>query len=140
LKDLPVSIWGNVVLVYDNMCHLDGLKASKKALPFPKLWDGMWQSIGKALDRSHYSNHTDPVCKDKYDPEKLLLTDDNSEVAEQTFIWAGRFKKIVCAYPGTHHLFYMHCMVKRRNAYTAHCYKTGQQPCLQKIKKGYKSY
>lgn len=122
------------------MCHLDGLKASQRSLPFPKPWDGMWQAIGKVLDRFHYGNHTDSACKEKYHPDKILLEDDNSEVAEQTFVWAGRYKKIVCAMPKVHHLFYLHRMIKRRNAYTARCYKSKQKPLLPKVKKGKKSY
>ncbi len=94
LKGIPINLWGKVVLVYDNMCHLDGLRAAKSAFPFPKPWDTMWQVIGKVIDCFHYGNHTDKNCKVKYNPESCLLNDDNSEVAEQTFIWAGRFKKL----------------------------------------------
>jgi len=67
------------------MCHLDGLRALKADLPFPKPWNNMWQAIGKVLDRFHYKNHTDENCKIKYNPENSLLEHDNSEVAEQTF-------------------------------------------------------
>lgn len=135
LKTLPVSLWGNVVLVYDNMCQLDGLRAAVKDLPFPKPWDTMWKSIQKVLDRFHFKNHTDENCKLKYNPENSLLAHDNSEVAEQTFTWAGRFKKVLCAMPKVHHLFFLHRMVKRRNAYTARCYRTGKKPLLPKVKK-----
>lgn len=140
LKEIPVDLWGNVVLVYDNMCHLDGMRAARCALPFPKPWDNMWQAIGKVLDRFHFSNHVDESCRVKYNPENFLLNDDNSEVAEQTFVWVGRFKKIVCAMPKVHHLFFLHRMVKRRNKYTSACYKRGKKPVLPKTKKGQKDY
>jgi hypothetical protein len=113
LKGIPVNLWGNVVVVYDNMCHLDGLRAARRALQFPKPWNSMWHVIGKVLDRFHFGNHTDENCKVKYNPENHLLKDDNSEVVEQTFIWAGRYKKIVCAMPKVHHLFFLHRMIKR---------------------------
>ena len=140
LKEIPVDLWENVVLVYDNMCHLDGMRAARCALPFPKPWDNMWQAVGKVLDRFHFSNHVDESCKVKYNPENFLLNDDNSEVAEQTFVWVGRFKKIVCAMPKVHHLFFLHRMVKRRNKYTSACYKRGKKPVLPKMKKGQKDY
>ena len=43
--------------------------------------------------------------------------------AEQTFVWASRFKKIVCAMPRLHHFFYLHRAIKRRNAYTERCHQ-----------------
>ena len=138
-KGIPINLWGKVVLMYDNMCHLDGLRAAKNALSFPKLWDTMWQVIGKVIDHFHYGNHTDKNCKVKYNLESCLLNDDNSEVAEQTFIWAGRFKKIVCAMPKVHHLFFLHRMIKHRNNYTCRCYKAGKKPILPKVKKGQRS-
>jgi hypothetical protein len=120
LKEIPVDLWGNVVLVYDNMCHLDGMRAARCALPFPKPWDNMWQAIGKVLDRFHFSNHVDESCKVKYNPENFLLNDDNSEVAEQTFVWVRRFKKIVCAMPKVHHLFFYIAWLSGETS-TPHC-------------------
>ena len=55
--------------------------------------------------------------------------------AEQTFVWLSRFKKILCAMPKVHHLFYLHRMVKHRNAYTTACYKYGKKPLLPKARR-----
>ena len=46
-------------------------------------------------------NHKDPQCKIKYgsDDLKEKFPHLNTPVAEQTFIWAGRFKKLMCAMP-----------------------------------------
>ena len=51
-------------------------------------------------------------------------------VAEQTFVWAGWFKKIFAAMPKQLHLFYLHHMVRQRNAYTTFCYRKGLKPVL----------
>ena len=42
LKQMPVHLWGNVILVYDNMCHLDGLRAAARLLPLPKPQAKFW--------------------------------------------------------------------------------------------------
>ena len=47
MKDLPEEKWDNVVLAYDNMCHLDGLRAARRPLPLPPPYDMMWQKITK---------------------------------------------------------------------------------------------
>ena len=31
--------WGKIYLAYDNMCHLNGLKAAQNRLPWPSPWD-----------------------------------------------------------------------------------------------------
>ena len=42
--------------------------------------------------------------------------------------WMSRYKKVVCSMPKVHHHFYLHRMVKRRNAYISYCYKHGRRP------------
>lgn len=49
LKDLPEDKWSDVVLAYDNMCHLDGLRAAQRPLPLPHPYDMMWQKITKVF-------------------------------------------------------------------------------------------
>ena len=51
----------------------------------------------------------------------------NTQVGEQTFVWIGRFKHILCSMNKPHHLFYLHRMVLGRNRYTARCYKHGKK-------------
>ena len=124
-------------LAYDNMCHLDGLKAARNPLPFSSPWDKAWMTIKKIIDRLHIRNHKDASCQDKYNPSSLKeeIPEGNTMAAEQTFVWLSRFKKILCAMPKVHHLFYLHHMVKRRNKYTVHCYKNGKKPLLPKAGK-----
>ena len=47
LKSVPVDRWPSVVLAYDNMCHLDSLKAARQPLPLPPPFDEMWLKITK---------------------------------------------------------------------------------------------
>ena len=110
LKQLSPSSWGHIFLAYDNMCHVDSMNVAKKPLSFESPYDNSWLSINKIIDSLHIRNHKDPGCRDKYDPAKLkeLLPDINTMAAEQTFVWLSRFKKILCAMPKVHHLFYLH--------------------------------
>jgi hypothetical protein len=56
-------------------------------------------------------------------------------MAEQTFVWAAKFKKIMSAMPKGDRFFY-HCMVGRRNKYISQCYKENRDPTLPKIHGG----
>ena len=123
------------------MCHLDGLKAARNLLPWPSPWDRAWLSITKIIDSLHIRNHKDKSCQEKYSPATLKeeLPEGNTMAAEQTFVWLSRFKKILCAMPKVHHLFYLHRLMKRRNKYTglsfdirarrSHCY---QRPVIRR--------
>lgn len=112
------------------------MKAAKNDLPLPSPWDKAWSSVTKIIDSLHINNHKDKQCREQYDPSLLKreLPDANTMAAEQTFVWLSRFKKILCAMPKVHHLFYLHRMVKRRNQYTTHCYKNGKKPLLPKAR------
>ena len=86
-----------------------------------------WQFAHFEPQRSEVSSTVSPKSQ-----LKDLHPNDNTMAAEQTLVWLSRFKKIVCAMPKVHHLFYLHRMVRRRNAYTVHCYKKGHKPVLPK--------
>ena len=131
LKDINPD-WSRIFLAYDNMCHLDGMRASKRPLPLPSLWDKAWTSVTKIINSLHIKNHKDAACKLMYDPGilKSELPEGNTMAAEQTFVWLSRFKKILCAMPKVHHLFYLHRMVQKRLT----CYKYGKKPLLPKAK------
>lgn len=134
LRNINPANWSKLFLAYDNMCHLDGLRAAKNLLPWRSPWDKAWISVKKIIDRLHISNHKDKKCKEKYDPSSLKeeIPNGNTMAAEQTFVWLSRFKKILCAMPKVHHLFFLHRMVKHRNNYTVRCYKNGRKPLLPK--------
>lgn len=127
----------STVLSYDNMCHVDNMKIAKADLPLQAPFNTLWKDVGKVIDRLHLRNHKDPRCKKDYNPDSKVSKDYNSMVAEQTFIWASRMKKIVCAMPRLHHFFYLHRSIKRRNAYTQRCYKKNKSPILPKLSKGH---
>jgi len=135
LKSLNPFNWSKIFLSYDNMCHLDGMKICRKDLPWPSPWNKAWQSINKIIDCLHLKNHKDKECKIKYNPSKLKedIPEGNTMAAEQTFVWLSRYKKILCAMPKIHHMFYLHRMVRRRNKYTVLCYKHNKKPVLPKV-------
>ena len=123
-----------IVLAYDNACNLDRLKAAQNPLPLDKPLDKIWMDIHKIIDVFHFQNHTSLHCKRLYNPAiyKSEHLHWNTQAGEQTFIWLGRFKNIVCSMLKHHHLLYIHRMVLRRNAYTAKCYRNGCKPVLPK--------
>ena len=84
----------------------------------------------------HLPNHVNPECHTLYSPRRLKekCPDANTQAGEQMFVWLGRFKHILCAMNKQHHLFYLHRMVRRRNAYTVKCYKAGKKPILPRSK------
>ena len=91
----------------------------------------------KIIDSLHIRNNVDKKCKELYSPESVKLNhpDYNTMAAEQTFVWLSRFKKILAAMSKTHHLFYLHRMVKIMNRSTELCYRCGRKPLLPTCKK-----
>ena len=132
LQQIEPSQWKNVIVCYDNMCHLDCLRAAQRPLPLPHPYNTMWQEVTKIIDSLHITNHKDERCLEKYSPSQVKEDHPhyNTMVCEQTFVWLSRYKKIVCSMPKNHHLFFIHRMVKRRNRYTERCYALRKKPLL----------
>ena len=124
-----------ITLAYDNMCNLDRLRVSKQPLPLEPPLDQAWHNIEKVIDVFHFSNHISSACRTKYSPARVKEKnpDFNTQAGEQTFVWVGRFKHILCAMKKCNHLFFLHRMVLRRNNYTCKCYFRGKKPILPKI-------
>lgn len=120
------------VLAYDNMCQLNSLHAAKEPLPFPSPYDKMWAKIVKIIDRLHMKNHKDAKCHKLYNPNQIPET-HNTMIAEQTFAWFSHFKKNVNSMSQSHHLFYVHRNIQRRNRYTERCRLDGKTPVLPGI-------
>ena len=118
------------------MCNVDRMTVAKQPLPIRPPYDKLWLQVNKVIDKLHLKNHKNPRCKELYNPEsvKEKCPKLNTLVAEQTFIWASRFKKILGAMPKSHFLFFYHRMVVRRNKYTEKCYKNNMQPLLPKLR------
>lgn len=132
LKDVPETEWKDRIIAYDNMCHLDGLRAAKQDLPLPAPYDKMWKKVTKIIDSLHIRNHKDPKCQEMYHPKivKELHPKFNLMCAEQTFTWLSRYKRISSSMNKTHHCFFLHRMVKRRNVYTELCARLNRNPHL----------
>ena len=128
------SVLPRVVLAYDNMCNLCRLRIAKSPLPLLPPLDKIWESVDKIIDKFHLNNHVSPECKEKFSPEKIKQENKyfNTQAGEQTFVWVSRFRHILCAMNKTHHLFYLHRMV-RRNDYTSKCYKHNRKPILPNV-------
>lgn len=110
LRHKPEEDWHDIILAYDNMCHLDSLRVANEKLPLPEPYCNMWLKITKIIDSLHIRNHVDPRCLEKYHPRlvKERFPKFNLMAAEQTFVWASRFKKVLCSMPKTHHCFFLH--------------------------------
>ena len=131
------EIPSKMYLAYDNMCNLCKLRVTREPLPLPAPLDRAWLELNKVIDSFHLPNHVDPRCRQLYSPDGLKEAHPhiNTQAGEQTFVWLSRFKYILCAMNKTHHFFYLHRMViRRRNAYSAKCYKNGRKPILPKSK------
>lgn len=71
LKDIPTHMWGDVVVSYDNMCHLDGMRVAREPLPLPPPYNVMWKSVTKIIDELHIKNHRDEKCQTVYHPKSV---------------------------------------------------------------------
>ena len=64
--------------------------------------------FNQVIDPLHISNHKNLKCHDLYNPKKATdsIPDCNLMIAEQTFSWLSRYKKILNSMPKNHHLFF----------------------------------
>ena len=126
-----------IILAYDNMCNIDRLHVAQSPLPLPSPYNGVWLGVKKIIDVFHFKNHVSPRCRELYSPAEVKESHPNfnTQAGEQTFSWVSRFSHILCAMNKTHHLFYLHRMVIRRNMYTSRCHLNGKKPLLPKCKK-----
>ena len=140
-KDMPKRLWQKFWVCYDNMCNVMKMRAAKKDLPeqFGEFRD-VWKYVNKMIDGLHISNHKSSTCQEQLGPHRLdemypdLKKSRNSMAAEQVFSWAGRFKKILSVMPNKRHIFYLHRMIIRRNAYTATCLRSRRRVLLPKVR------
>ena len=99
LKDVPEDKWEEFIHSYDNMHNLCKIRSARSALPLPKPYDELWLKIKNVINRLHLRNHKEKNCKIEFtaEPLKEIHPDLNTMVAEQTFVWVSRFKKILNA-------------------------------------------
>ena len=136
LGSLTPEKWKEFTLSYDNMCNVDSMRIARTSLPIQSPYDRIWLNVNKVIDDLHMRNHKRQQCREKYSTESVRESCPglNTPVAEQTFTWAARFKKIICAMPQRHAFFYYHRMVTRRNRYTSRCHKNKRTPYLPKVR------
>ena len=111
---------------------------SKLSAP-AKLGLSVFNRINKGVDALHIANHSREECKKNY-PEVItelrsLFENPNTESAEQTFVWLGKYKKILNSMTKRKHMFFLHCLVVERNLYTEWCYENGLKPKLPQAKR-----
>jgi len=76
----------DLTLAYDNMCNLDKLKASCSPLPHQSPLEQLWMNVNKIIDVFHFSNHINPLCRQKYSSEavKKVHPNWNTQAGEHT--------------------------------------------------------
>ena len=87
-NNIPPEKWHEQVVVYDNICNLNRIKAARIPLPLRPPFDQLWLKPLKCLDVFHLRNHTSEECHTTYHPDniKQLLPDlvkRNTQAAEQ---------------------------------------------------------
>ena len=124
-----------IVVAYDNMCHLNGLRVAQEPLPLPGDLKYLWADVTKVIDELHLKNHKDRTCHEKYSFTTIKKDNPhfNTMACEQTFAWLSRFKKILCAMHKAHFHFFLHRIVKRRNSYIEYCYLNNRRALLPKV-------
>ncbi|KAJ8028216.1 hypothetical protein HOLleu_30395 [Holothuria leucospilota] len=143
LGGAPETLWGGMWIAYDNMCNILKLKAMDWLKKSDGLVARMFTKCQKIIDGLHISNHKSKFCQEVLHPSNFdnmypeLKGTRNTMVAEQTFVWLGRFKKIVCAMPKSRHMFFLHRMIIRRNSYTSNCHARNINIVLPKVRNQY---
>ena len=128
--------WGDHFLSYDNMCNVDRMRFLSAPLPLEGEFSNVWSKVTKVIDPLHVKNHKRSECKEVYAPSKVTekYPEANLMIAEQTFAWMGRFKRILNSMSKVHFHFMLHRMIKRRNRYTEYCHASGKYPLLPSAK------
>ena len=113
------SVLPRVVLAYDNMCNLCRLRVAKSPLPLPPPLDKIWESVDKIIIIAILIITSVPNARKNFHQKK-----SNKKIS---ILILKQASKHLCGCPGlctlcamnkTHHLFYLHRMV-RRNDYTS---------------------
>ena len=63
------------------------------------------------------------------------MPNGNTMIAEETFAWLSRYKKILNVLPKERFEFMLHRLIIHRNKYTEYCHKVKKYPLLPTLKK-----
>ena len=110
---------------------LPGLHPGAGQRPGPIYWlCGQQQTVDYLirLSSSGIPRSTGQQCR-------ILYKKPNTESAEQTFVWLGKFKRILNSMNKKKHMFFLYCLVRERNIYTEWCYANGLKPKLPQAMK-----
>ena len=93
-KRYPQLPHEDTIVGYDDGCHYHAyVTNSARAQASPEATIIAKQVV--IIDNCHLRGHTDPRCKKMFNPKKHPLAKDfNTQVAEQTFSWFGKYKHI----------------------------------------------
>ena len=93
-KRYPQLPHNDTIVGYDDGCHYHAYVTNPKRAEASRE-AGIISRQTVIIDNCHLRGHSDPRCKDKFDPKKHPLAKEfNTQVAEQTFSWFHRFKHI----------------------------------------------
>ena len=136
LQNQDPDTWSDHFLSYDNMCNVDRMRLLSGPLPLEGEFANIWLKVTKVIDPLHVKNHKRQECKEIYAPAKVAekYPDANLMIAEQTFAWLGRFKRILNSMNKVHFHFVLHRMIVKRNKYTEYCHANGKYPLLPSAK------
>ena len=119
---MPEEEWGDLFVVYDNMCQLNRLLAARNELPLEAPYNRMWLRVSKIIDGLHVANHKNGACRRDYGPDHFSQRfgeqfAKNTMVAEQTFSWLGKFRKQANSMTKENQIFFFHRLIVLRNRY-----------------------
>ena len=104
-------------------------------LPLDTPYNKMWKKVTKIIDSLHIKNHTDVKCLATYHPKQVKDSHPtyNLMCAEQIFSWLSRYKRITSSMNKTHHCFFIHRIVTRRNRYSSFCNRINRTALLPNV-------
>ncbi len=110
LQNVPENEWSDLFVAYDNMCQLNRLRVANNPLQLGP-YDAMWQKVTKIIDGLHLSNHKNPTCNEKYNPDRVIVrfgedVTRNRHAAGPTFSWLTKFTKQLNSMPKERQMFF----------------------------------
>lgn len=102
----------SIIVVYDNMCYVDGLKVVCVDFLFEDFLKKVWQCVVKVIDKLYICNYKDEKCKILYNLIDKVFDGYNIMVVEQIFVWGSRFEWLICVMLWFYQFFYFYRFVK----------------------------
>ena len=105
----------------------------------------MWHKINKIIDGLHIQNHKQRSCHERYNPLRFNelhpeANKANTMAAEQFFAWLSKHTKQLNAMGKLNQMFFMHCIIQRKNDYVIERIKEGAPLEANGARSAYKKY